>query len=260
MLTGYPLPTALGAPAASASPTPRRRDTTSAVRYPAGRRSRPALVLAMLLSASLHAALILGVGHRHKAPPRPVDDEPPMIAITMPQLKELDEPPPSNDAGDHSDIVAPVPMQADLPTIPHPSDFIQQIDLATLLPQPDFSGVKIYTVPEHIRRGAKPDGIANLFNLADLDRVPEPIMQPAPVFPAELKRVIERATVTVEFIVTTEGRVVNAVAVESTHAGFEEAAVTGVLKWRFRPGIKSGGKVNTRMRVPIMFRLVNGDF
>jgi protein TonB len=61
------------------------------------------------------------------------------------------------------------------------------------------------------------------------------------------------ATVRVEFIVSTEGRVVNPVVVHTTASGFEEAALTGVAKWRFRPGWKGGRKVNTRMAVPIVF-------
>jgi protein TonB len=230
------------------------------VRYPAGGRSRLSLALAMLLSASLHAGLILGIGQARKVPPKIVDDDPPLIAITLPQLKDLEDEPPPTDTGERAEIFAPVPMLADVPTIPRPNDFVQQIDLATLLPPPDFSGVKIYQVPEHIRRGvAKFEGMANLFNLADLDRIPEPIMQPPPVFPRELKNECERAVVRVEFVVTTEGRVVNAYVIESTHKGFEESAVVGVSKWRFRPGMKTGRKVNTRMQVPIIFTIASPD-
>jgi protein TonB len=59
--------------------------------------------------------------------------------------------------------------------------------------------------------------------------------------------------VVVEFIVNVEGRVTNAFAYESTHPGFNDAAIKGVEKWKFRAGQKAGRKVNTRMRVPINF-------
>lgn len=36
--------------------------------------------------------------------------------------------------------------------------------------------------------------------------------------------------------------------------GFNEAAVQGVAKWKFRAGVRGGRKVNTQMRVPIVFR------
>jgi len=35
------------------------------------------------------------------------------------------------------------------------------------------------------------------------------------------------------------------------------AAVTGVLKWKFRPGMKSGRRVNSRVAVPINFRVTS---
>jgi protein TonB len=110
-------------------------------------------------------------------------------------------------------------------------------------------------IPESIRTGTGKiaEKIGQIFSLADLDRVPEPILQPAPLYPIAMRRDSVTATVRVEFIVSTEGRVVNPVVVHTTASGFEEAALTGVAKWRFRPGWKGGRKVNTRMAVPIVF-------
>jgi len=62
--------------------------------------------------------------------------------------------------------------------------------------------------------------------------------------------------VRVEFIVDTAGYVVNPVIIDSTHPGFNGPALEGVRKWKFRPGMKAGRKVNTRMQVPIVFRVV----
>jgi protein TonB len=78
------------------------------------------------------------------------------------------------------------------------------------------------------------------------------------VFPFNLKREAITGQVRVEFVVDTEGRVRNAFVIETTHPGFDEAALTGVSRWRFRPGYKNGRKVNTRMQVPILFRIVDG--
>jgi protein TonB len=69
-----------------------------------------------------------------------------------------------------------------------------------------------------------------------------------------MKREGVTATVIVEFIVDTQGRAANAAATESTHRAFEEAAIRGVQKWKFRAGVRGGRKVNTRMRVPIVFK------
>jgi protein TonB len=40
---------------------------------------------------------------------------------------------------------------------------------------------------------------------------------------------------------------------DSSHHGFDDAAMVGVSKWKFRPGMKAGRKVNTRVRQMITF-------
>ena len=60
----------------------------------------------------------------------------------------------------------------------------------------------------------------------------------------------------VEFVVTAEGRVVNVIAVDTTHHGFNDSAIKAVGKWKFKPGVKNGRKVNTRMAVPINFNII----
>ncbi|HVS51591.1 MAG TPA: energy transducer TonB [Opitutaceae bacterium] len=224
-------------------------------------RSRKRLAIALLLSASLHAAIFVGLG-RPKPRLKKVEKES-YIALTieMPQIKdleELDQPP--DDAAERPDNGTPVPMQADVPQAPSPNDFVQQFDYSSLIEKPDVSNLKLTAIPEHILRGGKIDSsLGKIFDLSDLDRIPEAIVQTPPIFPPALKREVSRAVVRVEFIVNTEGRVVNPFVVESTHPGFNDAAATGVGRWKFKPGIRGGRKVNTRMQVPIIFRLGDED-
>jgi periplasmic protein TonB len=65
------------------------------------------------------------------------------------------------------------------------------------------------------------------------------------------------ATVVVEFIVDADGRVLEPAVTETTHTAFNDAAVAGVARWKFRAGQRGGRKVNVRMRVPIQFRVVD---
>jgi protein TonB len=74
-----------------------------------------------------------------------------------------------------------------------------------------------------------------------------------------MKREAQSATVRVEFVVDSTGRVVAPYVVASTHFGFNDAAVAGVAKWKFRPGIRGGKRVNTRMQVPILFRITDAE-
>lgn len=268
MTTGYPVAVVPEAPSRPRPPTAARStpapEIASAVRYAGRRNSRSIVVLAVLASAGLHAALLLGIGRSVKRPvAAPVEENIIAIRLAIPEIKDLEEPEPVPYEGDAPavDLGELVPMQADLPQIPRPSDFVQPLNFASLIEQPDFSKLNVYAVPETIRTsGAKlAEQLGRIFSLSDLDRAPEPILQPAPMFPIAMRREAESATVSVEFIVDVNGRVLDPVVHESANSGFNDAALIGVSRWKFRPGIKAGRKVNTRMRVPIVFQILDAS-
>ena len=251
-------------PAAKRAPGPAKASPGAALgawRYFPEKTTRVTYAVAIVVSIGLHAVVLLGI-HPPAKKPRPVmKDDLIAITITQPDLKELDEPEPTPRDADTPppDPGSLVPMQQDVLSLARPSDFVQPLDLSSLLPQPDLSQAKVFTIPEHIARGGKIGEGMVIFNIADLDRIPEAVYQPAPIFPPGLRQQVDRATVKVEFIVDTDGHVSNAFVVDSTHPGFDEAAITGVTKWRFRAGMKNGRKVNTRMQVPIIFKIIPID-
>jgi len=261
MITPAPFALPHAAPARTAAARRLTRwepDRSAALAYPMPRPGRVIIASAAVLSAALHAALLLGFGAAHPRPtPAPPREESHLIRLTIPDLKDLEvpEPVPAEGSAPPTDAGVLVPMQADLPLIPQPSDFVQTLNFASLLEQPDFSQLQVYAVPENIRTGGTrlAEQIGRIFNLSDIDRVPEPVFQPAPQFPFAMRRESHTGTVIVEFIVDVNGVVLDPVARESTHHGFDEAALSGVSRWKFRPGVRAGGKVNTRMRVPIIF-------
>jgi protein TonB len=262
MITGYPAAVVAEAPSGHVRPSLPDQPglvSTSAVRYPARRNSRGVLTAAIVISISLHAGLLLGFGPPKKKTAVVEEDKVPVIRLAIPEIKELEEPEPAPIDSDAPppDLGILVPMQADVPQLAKPSDFVQQINFASLLEQPDFSKLNVYAVPENIRSsGSKlAEQFGKIFNLSDLDRVPEPVLQPAPVFPVAMRREALSAKVIVEFIVDVNGRVLDPVIVETTHHGFDDAALAGVSRWKFRAGMKGGRRVNTRMRVPIIFKI-----
>lgn len=225
------------------------------------RSRRLRMALALLLSAAFHAGLFLGIRSQPKVVEKSLDEQLIKVTIAMPDLKDLEppEPPPMDDNAEVVDFAQYVPTLMDAPQIALPSSFVQEINYASLIPPPDTSQAKILVIPQGIGSGRLGAGLADIFNLIDLDRVPVPVLQPSPVFPFELKREVSYAEVNIEFIVDVDGRVRNPVAVKSSHPGFINAAIAGVEKWRFRPGMKGGKRVNTRMMVPIIFRLTDAD-
>lgn len=228
-------------------------------RYSCPRRSRLTLVVSITVSLGIHVGLLFGLSGRQKVV-RVREKNVIALTFAIPQLKDLEEPEPapSEDVAPKTDLGSPTPMLADLPQVPKPNDFVQQVDFSSLVDRPDLSMEKLWTVPENIRRGGKGgEGLGNVFNLSDLDRVPVPVMQPAPLYPTSMKREGITAKVVVDFIVDVQGRVVNPSVFDSTHHDFELSAMVGVQKWRFRPGVRAGQKVNTRMRVPIVFTIAD---
>jgi protein TonB len=260
------------APALAAAQAPRAIDAASgrlalrspgSWRYPKQPNSRRRLALALVVSAGFHVAVLFGVRSHPPVVARTDDEHLLAMTIPMPNLKDLEEPEPvpRDDAAEKVELADYAPTLVDAPQIVLPNDFVQELNFASLLPQPDLTEAKVYVIPHNIiRSGNLGEGLGNIFNLADLDKVPQPIVQPAPVFPPQMKREVDRARVVVEFVVDTEGRVRNAFAVESTHDGFNDAAASGVSRWRFHPGMRGGKKVNTRMSVPIIFKLVAGEY
>jgi protein TonB len=145
-------------------------------------------------------------------------------------------------------------MLADIPTaVPTVSTFTQLMDVVPPL-DPDALAKGIMSIPVNIQRG-RPDSskIKDLFNLSDLDRPPEPIVQTPPQFPYELRTLVTEASVRIGFIVTSKGDVVLPYVIASSHKEVERPALEAVLKWKFRPGVKNGRKVNTRVEQPINF-------
>jgi protein TonB len=245
-------------PGAPAEKPAAGRGTTSTEswRYAGVPRSRALIAIALVLSASVHAAIFFGFRRStHAAPAKPKEEL--LIRLTpMPEVQELEQPETVARTDEPApDIATLVPMQQDLPQLPQPADFVQQINFATLLEQPDFSQVSVYAIPENIRAAGSnlAEKIGKIFNPEELDRVPTAIFQPAPVYPHSLRREGLTATVLIEFVVDVDGRLLAPVVAESTHSGFNDAAVVGVARWKFRPGVRDGRKVNTRMRVPIVF-------
>jgi len=263
MITNYPTPLATWEPEPVVFPS--RPSAPAAARegswrYEPARLSRVTLAAALVISAGMHVALLFGA---HLLPKKVVVaktiEETPVIRLAIPELKDLEEPETlsNEDITEKPDLSVPVPMQADLPALPQPNDFVQPLNFASLLEQPDLSQANLSVIPEHFTRASRiAESIGKIFNLEDLDRHPEPVLQPSPTYPISQRRDGLTATVLVEFIVDVQGRVLEPIVTDTTHSGFNDAAISGVARWKFKAGTKAGRKVNVRMRVPIVFKLL----
>jgi TonB family protein len=84
---------------------------------------------------------------------------------------------------------------------------------------------------------------------------PSVVHRDPPIYPRAMKKSGLIGEVTISFVVDKKGDVTNPVVVRSNNPGFDAAAIEAVLKWKFKPGIKDGKPVSTRMQIPIIFHL-----
>jgi protein TonB len=92
-------------------------------------------------------------------------------------------------------------------------------------------------------------------DIAALDQIPVPRFQSLPVYPFNLLKQGITGYAVIGFIVDTHGDVRDPWVVKATHEEFANSAWNCVSKWKFKPGLRAGRKVNTRMAVPIVFNL-----
>lgn len=211
------------------------------------------LAVAVIFSLSFHAVFLLGFNKKTVKVRVAQKEEVELIQMTMPPIE--DEPDQKveelTEQVDEQPTVA-VPQLADVPSVAV-SAFVQPLQYTPDI-KADLSNAKVSQIPVNIGRGGKGlAGMGAIFEISQLDRAPTPIMQPAPVFPYALKQTVDEARVVVEFIVDSNGDVVAPFVVSTTHSGFNESAISGVSKWKFKPGMKAGKRVNTRVRAPVNF-------
>jgi protein TonB len=216
---------------------------------------RKDLIIGIAVSVLLHVGFLYGekLWPKGKAVVVEKQEEEQIIRMELPPLppEELDEVEELEDEPAPSELAPPTLI--DMPTVVPLNAMTQPIQPP---PPPGLEVAKGAVSIPVTRPGANfGKGMKDLFDISNLDQVPQPRVQVQPQYPFEMRRAGISGEVLVAFIVGTTGDVVDAYAVKSTQREFEAPAVQAVLKWKFRPGRKSGRAVNTRMQVPIVFNL-----
>jgi protein TonB len=222
-------------------------------------------LIALVVALFLHAGFFVG-GQWFKAPPAPkppvTRDEPiPVIELVpLPPGEPAAASIPVESAG--AEESAEVATPALNSPLERPSAVVEAPFVQPIQPPPPGLAARggVIAIPgtRDGRGGVGTDigqGLANLFNLADLDQPPTPTLRVSPVYPYEMRRAGVSGEVLVGFIVDTAGHVRDAYAVRSSRREFVDEAVRAVRLWTFIPGRRSGVVVNTRMQVPLVFNL-----
>jgi protein TonB len=212
------------------------------------------LILSLLGSLLIHGAFLWGGELFAKAKESLAKkEEAPTVEVMVMPPQEPDTPEVTPDTAHETDIsdLAP-PSQMDVASASVDSAFTQQVQPP---PPPRISKGGIVAIPTGPSSANIGKGLADVFDVSNLDQRPEPRFQPNPKYPLQLKRAGVQGSAVIQFIVDTAGDVRDAVAVRSTHREFESPAIETVMKSKFRPGKKGNAVVNTRMEQEVEFSL-----
>lgn len=95
-----------------------------------------------------------------------------------------------------------------------------------------------------------------VYDVGGLVLAPVPIYQPDPQYSEEARKAKYSGVVLVEIIVDAQGNVRDAQVVKPVGLGLDEKALEAVRTWKFKPGMRNGVPVATRVGVEVSFRLL----
>jgi protein TonB len=201
------------------------------------------LIVGIAVSLALHSSIIV-FSRKNVAPPRFAQVKEESVQIEMPPLDEEKEEKVEELNNDPVENLIAPPSLTDVPTIVPVDAFTQTL---TPPPPPGLQPSKgAITIPVNKPGANFGKGISNLFNIGDLDQQPVARVRQAPTYPYDMRRAGINGTVVVEFIINTDGDVIQTQIVRSSHREFEMPALQAVQKWKFKPGRKGGRVVNVR--------------
>jgi len=160
--------------------------------------------------------------------PPPAEDEPP------PPPPEAEKPPEAPPEPQLAEAPQQIPLSADL-----------EVAMGSGGALAGFGEIRALTAVEAVKE--------DTFDVADLQKRPEPISQVSPTYPAELRKAKVGGVVTLVCVLDETGRVEDPRVENSSRPEFEKPALEAIRKWRYSPGQKDGQPVRTYLRVPIRF-------
>lgn len=202
------------------------------------------LIIGIVVSLALHSTIWV-FSRKNEPPKRAAAVKEEVIQMEMPPLDEekieevvelTDEP--------IENIMAP-PSLVDLPSVVPVDAFVQQLAPP---PPPGLTPNKgLVTIPVNKPGANFGRGLSNLFNIGDLDQQPVARVRNPPAYPYDMRRAGINGSVVIEFIISTEGDVIQTQVMKSTHREFEMPALQAVQKWKYKPGRRRGQVVNVRV-------------
>lgn len=237
-------------------PVPENLPRRSA-RHQEKRTRRRDLAIAVIVSALAHGALAwLPEDTPPAADTSAHAREPVEIAvIEMPEFEETPIDVAENEPSDIAPAEFAPPMQADLPSLVSIDSFVQPMQPPA--PAGISTDASMLVVPPTVQIGHGGNA-PKLFDMAELDRVPNRIRTGPLSYPQEFLRSRTEGDVVLLLVIDSSGRVKVDRILESSHPEFTRAAVKAAELSLYESPIKGGVAVSARYTLRVPFRLAGG--
>ena len=201
------------------------------------------LIIGLVVSLALHSSIYF-FSQKNAPPQRAAAKKEEVVQFEMPPLEEekVDKVEDLQDE-QQENVMAP-PSLVDVPSVVPLDSFVMA--LAPPPPPGLVPSKGAITIPVTKPGANFGKGLSNLFNIGDLDQQPVARVRQAPSYPYDMRRAGINGSVVVEFIISTDGDVIQTQVIKSSHREFEMPALQAVQKWKFKPGRRRGQVVNVR--------------
>ncbi len=112
----------------------------------------------------------------------------------------------------------------------------------------------IVTLSSSSLNAADPATDDKVYSLSGIDKKPVPLEMITPLYPKSMSDQKIDGRVVVEFVIDKFGETHAVKAIKSTHEAFEEPSIATVSSSKFSPAEKGGKPVNSKVRIPILFK------
>lgn len=211
-------------------------------------------------SLMVHGVAIAACGFMMVRPPELGIDQASVSAeiqlMETPAASESEDQPP-RETNQEPDPVAPVPLAEALlaPTVPPVP--LQPLPEPQPLPaiRPSAAKREPSAAPSK-RRSSEVPSLPSAASRGAREALPDYLRNPPPAYPESSRLAREEGVVILDVTVATSGKPTEVLLGRSSgHGTLDQAAVTAVRGWKFRPATANGIPVSSRVAVPVRFEL-----
>jgi protein TonB len=191
------------------------------------------------------------------------EDESNIATVRILKYSELG-PPPSLDNNVQQQLAVTAPTVAPTVGIPTPVPDAEAPKEQTIATQQEMNKVAApvgeggggdVKITQDLKVEAPVDETPDINAFTPVEKLPQVVVQVAPVYPDLAKRAGVEGTVFVKILVNKEGKPVKAVVVKSDSEVFNQPSVDAAMKFVFTPAIQHKAPVMVWVAIPFRFKL-----